>query len=146
MMKTLTLCAAATMLLLSSSVFSGAFSAGGVVIAGGSDGNARGTLSAVRASDNDVERIGCAIGYGYVRGHYAYCEATDADGIVAGCITDDVDMINTIASINTFSFVYFEWDGEQREPGELQSDWPTCAHVTVATRSTHIPEKIKIDM
>ena len=44
-------------------------------------------------------------------------------------------MINTISSINTFSYVYFQWDDEGM-----------CTHVTVATRSIHIPEKIEMEM
>jgi hypothetical protein len=103
---------------------------------------AQGNLVAARFSSNDVERIGCAVGYGNSVGHFAYCEATDAHDNDIACITYDAGMIDTIASINTFSFVFFRWEeGHSLPPG-----FELCTRVTVATRSTHIPEKIEMEM
>lgn len=131
----------AVMLLLSASAFSGAFQVAPVMI-DAVNGKAEGNLIAARFSASESERIGCAVGYGAQ--HYAYCEATDADGVVAGCITGDPVMIETIASINTFSFVYFTWAGDKWDG--WPDPMPECTHVTVATRSTHIPEKIEMEM
>jgi len=128
----------AAMLLMSSVAFAGMFKIDPVTIFDyGDTGRAGGNLIAARFSDNDYERIGCAVGNGD-DGAYAYCEASlvaDDDGGVY-CITYDPSMIDTIASIDTLSYVYFEWkyDGVGAN---------LCTHVTVATRSIHIPAKLK---
>jgi hypothetical protein len=140
-MKTLILFMAAAMLLLSSQTFAGAFHVAPVEIDFDKK-TARGNLIAARASESPHERIGCAVGYGYLLGHYAYCEATDADENAIKCITYDPDMIDTIASINTFSFVYYAWE----EGHSVPEGFELCTHVTVATRSIHIPEKIELEM
>jgi hypothetical protein len=131
-MKLFQLLLATALLLVCTHGFAGAFNPAPVAI--DLDGQvAEGNLIAARFSANEAERIGCAAGYG--NGHYAYCEASLGDGIDAFCITHDPVMIDTIASINTFSYVYFQWDDEG-----------ICTHVTVATRSIHIPEKIEMEM
>lgn len=124
-----------TLMLLSSLAFAGEFHVAPVtIVVDGDAGRASGNLIAARFSENDEERIGCAVGNGDV-GHYAYCEASLGQGNDALCITYDPAMIDTIASINTFSFVYFEWKFDGTEN--------ICTHVTVATRSIHIPSKLK---
>ena len=139
-MKFIQLLLTASMLLLSSHNFAGEFQVAPVEI----DFDkrvAKGNLIAARFSSNNEERIGCAVGNGVQSphhpdsDHYAYCEASLGDGLDAYCITYDAVMIDTIASINTFSFVYFEWEHEAGED--------LCTHVTVATRSIHIPAKLK---
>ena len=129
-MKIIQLLLAAAMLLLSSHAYAGAFQIAPVKI-DLDNREAEGNLIAARFSRNEEERIGCAVGH---RGgvHYAYCEASLGSGIDAFCVTYDPAMIDTIASINTFSFVNFAWDKEN-----------VCTDVTVATRSIHIPEKLK---
>ena len=129
-MKTFQLLLPAAILLLSSYVYAGAFKIAPVDIDFDKQW-AQGNLIAARFSDNEEERIGCAVGYGE-KGQYAYCEASLGTGKDAICTTFDPAMIDTIASINTFSFVYFQWDKDG-----------LCTHVTVATRSIHIPSKLK---
>ena len=137
-MNSVRLLLSAAILLVSSFAYAGAFKIAPVTIFdNGETGNAGGNLIAARFSDNEYERIGCAVASGD-NGPYAYCEASldaDDDGGVY-CITYDASMINAIASINTLSYVYFEWkfDGVNKN---------LCTHVTVATRSIHIPSKFK---
>lgn len=143
-MKLIKLLLPAVLMLICSQAFGGAFQVAPVSIDFDNQ-QAEGNLVAARASENPYERIGCAVGSGtespFGDGRqYAYCEAslTDNPGFDAWCLTDDAAMIDTIASINTFSFVYFQWDDG---PG-----YKVCTHVTVATRSIHIPQKIKWQM
>jgi hypothetical protein len=139
-MKIVQLLLPAAILLLSSHAFAGEFQISPVKIDLDNQ-EAQGSLLAARFSKNEEERIGCAVGNGVLspglpdNHHYAYCEASLGNGVDALCITYDAAMINTIASINTLSFVYFKW--------EYRSGQPLCTHVTVATRSRHIPEKLK---
>ena len=106
-----------TLMLLSSLAFAGEFHVAPVtIVVDGDAGRASGNLIAARFSEN-------------------YCEASLGQGNDALCITYDPAMIDTIASINTFSFVYFEWKFDGTEN--------ICTHVTVATRSIHIPSKLK---
>ena len=129
-MKIIRLLLPAAILLLSSYAYAGEFKIAPVEI-DFTNQVAQGNLIAARFSKNEEERIGCAVGYGE-KGHYAYCEASLGNGKEAICFTYDPAIIDTIASINTFSFVYFQWDKNE-----------SCTHVTVATRSIHIPEKLK---
>ena len=129
-MKIIQLLLTATILLLASHAYAGEFQIAPVKIDFDNQ-EAQGNLIAARFSRNEEERIGCAVGNGD-KVHYAYCEASLGNGKDAFCITYDPAMIDTIASINTLSFVYFKWDNSE-----------TCTHVTVATRSIHIPEKLK---
>ena len=143
-MKLIQLVLPAAMLLLSSLAFAGAFHVAPVSI-DFDEQVAEGNLIAARASESPHERIGCDVGSGYLLGHYAICEATDATNNQIQCITDEPEMIDTIASINTFSYVYFTWgDVEGKEDPPDGYEW--CRHVTVATRSIHIPEKIEMEM
>jgi hypothetical protein len=136
-MKIIQLLLPAAILLLSSHAYAGEFHIAPVEIDFNAQ-SAQGNLIAARFSKNEEERIGCAVGNGVqslghpTNDHYAYCEASLGNGVNAYCITYDPAMIDTIASINTLSFVYFEWSGDG-----------LCTHVTVATRSIHIPEKLK---
>ena len=132
-MKLIKLLLVAAMLLLSSQTFAGEFHVALVEIDFDNQ-QAQGNLIAARFSENDEERIGCALGNGDGR-PYAYCEASLGAGNDAFCITYDAAMIDTIASINTFSFVYFKWEHKVGED--------LCRHVTVATRSIHIPSRLK---
>ena len=133
-MKIIQLLLTAAILLLSSHAYAGKFQIAPVEIDFTAQ-KAQGNLIAARFSKNEEERIGCAVGNND-KVHYAYCEASLGNEKDAFCITDDPAMIDTIASINTFSFVYFEWKYD--ELGDA-----VCSHVTVATRSIHIPEKLK---
>ena len=139
-MKIVQLLVTAAILLLSSHAYAGEFQYSPVKI-DLENYVAQGNLLAARFSKNEEERIGCAVGSGVLspglpdNPHYAYCEASLGNGVDALCITYDPEMIDTIASINAFSFVYFQW--------EYLKGYPQCTHVTVATRSIHIPEKLK---
>ena len=139
-MKIIQLLLPAAILLLSSHVYAGEFQIAPVEIDFDNQW-AEGNLIAARFSKNEEERIGCAVGNGVrspghpAKDHYAYCEASLGNGVDAFCITYDAAMIDTIASINTLSYVYFEW--------ENRSGDNRCTHVTVATRSIHIPERFK---
>ena len=143
-MKLIQLLLPAAMLLLSSHAIAGEFNVARVDIDFGEQ-VAEGNLIAARASNNQYERIGCGVGAGYVLGHYANCEATDATNNHIQCITDEPEMIDTIASINTYSYVYFTW-GTVDGKGDPPDGYEWCRHVTFATRSVHIPEKIEIEM
>lgn len=102
---------------------------------------AGGNLYETRFTGNTEDRIGCALGSG-VRGTYAYCEAFDGTD-VAACLTYDQKIIDVIASINTFSWVYFEWGDKIFEQDGTGIEFYECNHVTVATRSTHIPRVLE---
>ena len=135
-MKLLQSLVPAVLLLVCAQAFAGAYNAAPVYI-DIEEQWAEGNLIAARFSDNDAERIGCAVGNGVLspdpaNAHYAYCEASLVAGESVSCLTYDPAMIDTIASINSFSYVYFRWNDEGM-----------CTHVTVATRSTHIPGKLK---
>jgi len=134
-MKFIQLLLTATMVLLSSLAFAGEFKIAPVTIDLDNQW-AEGNLIAARFSKNPHERIGCAVGNGVKspfgdNGAYAYCEAALRPKLKAFCASDDPSMIDTIASINIFSYVYFEWKDD------------VCTHVTVATRSIHIPSALK---
>ena len=139
-MKFIRLLLPAAILLLSSHAYAGEFQIAPVEIDFDNQ-TAQGNLIAARFSKNEEERIGCAVGNGVLspgapdNHNYAYCEASLGNGVDAYCITFDPAMINTIASINTLSFVYFRW--------EHLGGYQQCTHVTVATRSIHIPDKLK---
>jgi len=140
-MKVSQLLLLAVTLLLSSYAFAGEFQIAPVEI--DSDNQwAQGNLIAARFSKNEEERIGCAVGNGRLspghpdRDHYAYCEASLGNGVDAYCITYDTAMIDTIAGINTLSFVFFQWENGL-------DGMSYCTHVTVATRSIHISDKLK---
>ena len=143
-MKLIKLLLPAILILLCSQAIAGEFHVAPVSI-DFENQQAQGNLIAARASENPHERIGCAVGSGAYSPfgdgrQYAYCEAslTDSPGFDALCVTDDAAMIDTIASINTFSFVFFQW--------EHGDSFNVCTHVTVATRSVHIPQKIELEM
>ena len=139
-MKIIRLLLPAAILLLSSHALAGEFQIAPVEIDFDKQ-EAQGNLIAARFSKNEEERIGCAVGNGVLspgqpdNDHYAYCEASLGNGVDAYCLTYDAAMIDTISSINTFSFVFFKW--------EFLGGYNYCTHVTVATRSIHIPEKLK---
>lgn len=131
-MKLIRLLLSAT-LLLSFTAYAGLFKIDPVTIVGDEEaGRASGNLIAARFSENEYERIGCAVAYREDK-QFAYCEASLEPGDESGvyCVTEDPVVIDTIASINTFSYVYFAWESGK------------CTEVTVATRSIHIPAKLK---
>ena len=129
-MKAIQLLLPAVILLLPLQVFAGEFQIAPVKI-DLENREAQGNLLAARFSKNEEERIGCAVGH-REKTHYAYCEASLGNDTDAYCITFDPAMIDTIASINTMSFVNFRWNKDE-----------VCTDVTVATRSVHISEKLK---
>ena len=135
-MKLIRLLLQAVLLLLSTSAFAGEYKADPVFI-DNENHIAGGNLYETRFTGGELERIGCALGSGN-RGTYGYCSANDGFTTV-GCLTYDQKILNVIASINTFSFVFFEW-GSKYEATIGDVTHYDCLHVTIATRSTHIPD------
>lgn len=139
-MKLVKLLLPAALLLLSIDGFAGQYKADPVYI-DLEQQVATGSLYATRFSSNSDERIGCAVANGDERGLFGYCEAKyfdpdSAELLAADCFTYDDKMIEAIQSINTYSFVYFTWERQNRKG----FDDNVCTNVTVATRSTHIPD------
>jgi hypothetical protein len=136
-MKFIQLLLPAAMMLLSSGALAGEYKADPVLIDDATH-TAGGNLYEARFRiEGGNELIGCALGSG-TRGTYGYCSAHDGSQTV-GCLTYDQKILNVIASINTFSFIFFEW-GDRYEATIGEITHYDCLHVTVATRSTHIPD------
>lgn len=136
-MKPFRLVLPAVLLLLCCNAFAGAYNGIPVFINDQVEHVAGGNLYATRFETDGNEYIGCALGSG-TRGTYGYCTAFDGSTEV-GCVTYDQKILNVIASINTFSWVYFEWGNkfEGYIGGVVMYE---CLHVTIATRSNHIPD------
>lgn len=89
--------------------------------------HADGSLVAARGSSDSVQRIGC-LTYSFNRG---VCTATDSAGNSAGCYSVNPDTVQTMRSLDSDSYLYFDWD----ENG-------VCTTVFVHKSSTYRPGSI----
>jgi hypothetical protein len=95
-------------------------------------GSAAGSMATARASASDVEFIGCGVratdnGEGGVK-VWAFCQATDAAGVEAYCVTDNRELLDIIQNVADYSFVTFTWNAEVR-----------CRFIGISTQSFYIP-------
>lgn len=96
-------------------------------------GNARGSMTSARFSDNDEEYIGCGVRlYAQPDGsyyHWGFCQAKDADGEQVFCDTEDSEILDIMKATGDYSYITFQWgtDGE-------------CTGVGFSTQSFYIPE------
>lgn len=87
--------------------------------------SASGSLGSVHNSSDRTQYIGCNLGrFG---GH---CYAQNTAGVTRSCVTQDPDVMNTIASLNGDSHLIFYWD---------QSG--TCTAVYVSIESFSAPKE-----
>jgi hypothetical protein len=75
------------------------------VFQGSSFGYGGGSLVDARGSTDSIQSMGC-----YTNGTSAGCTAVNKDGVAGSCFTVDPIMIDTIESISSESYVYFQWD------------------------------------
>lgn len=98
-------------------------------------GNAQGSMSTARFSDNDVEYIGCGVRIwsqpdgSYM--HWGFCQAKAADGTQSICNTEDPEMLDVMKATGDYSFITFEWDADGN-----------CTYLGFSTQSFYIPEHI----
>jgi hypothetical protein len=95
--------------------------------------SAIGSKSAARFSDNDVERIGCAVTAtgddDSTTGLSGRCAAVDANGDEANCFTTNLDMIDTIRGISDYDSITFAWNEDSE-----------CTQISNAKFSNTIPD------
>lgn len=68
--------------------------------------HADGNLVDARGSSDSLQRIGC-LTYSSNRG---VCVATDSTGNSAGCYSVDPGTVQTMRSLDSDSYLYFDWD------------------------------------
>lgn len=96
-------------------------------------GNARGSMTSARFSDNDEEYIGCGVRlWSQPDGTYfnwGFCQAKDADGEQVFCETEDSEMLDIMKATGDYSYITFEWDTDGN-----------CIGIGFSTQSFYIPE------
>ena len=125
-------------LVMTTAVFAGEESIQPVLITVEDDtsGQAWGSMSTARFSDNDVEMIGCGTRAWEGGFRNGFCQATDAEGTYRGCYTEDSVLLDNMRATGDYSFVNFKW-----APGEFNDDvWPLCTLVQFSTQSFYIPD------
>jgi len=104
-----------------------------------------GTLSSVRFTADDVQKIGCRLravardeGDPRPTGLSALCTAVDINGTNYSCYSADPAMVEVVKAISPYSFVRFEMELEFTPEGIPNLQF--CEDLLVATRSQHIPD------
>jgi hypothetical protein len=106
--------------IFSVSVFAGQSAPVPLTITVNEDGSgfAGGDMRTARNSKNDIESIGCGTRI-YDDGNggtwsWAFCQATDADGVFAQCFTQNPGLAAALDSVSDSSYLTFNWvaDGE----------------------------------
>jgi hypothetical protein len=96
-------------------------------------GYAWGDLVTARYSENDFEVIGCGVRR-FADGDdvtlLGFCQATSADNVRVACFTDDPRLIDSLASLNVYSYISFSWDADQ-----------ACTSIGNSTNSFYLPAK-----
>ena len=99
---------------------------------------AEGIMKTARFSSNQDELIGCGVRY-YLNEDlvidfsWAFCQArlSYEPGIYVSCYTENPELIDKIAALNSYTYVVFQWN-----------DNGDCTHFGFSTQSMHIPEKV----
>lgn len=96
---------------------------------------AQGNMRAARNSKNDVENIGCGTrifddGAGGTWS-WAFCQATDADGVFAQCFTQNPGLVAALNAVADGSFLTFDW--VEVTPGDYE-----CTKIGASTQSFYL--------
>lgn len=85
-----------------------------------------------RYSKNDLDVIGCGVRmFAEGAGGFGFCQAQDAEGDAALCVTTDPALLAVMGGISDFGFITFAWD----EEGD-------CTRVGFSTQSLYLPRKL----
>jgi hypothetical protein len=98
-------------------------------------GFAQGDMLTARYSDNDVEFIGCGtrtIEAGGPLFHFGFCQATDSEGNMAFCSTNDADLLTSMRATADYSFVTFGFNTDG-----------VCTRIGFSTQSFYLPNKVQ---
>ena len=123
--------------MFSISVFAGQVAPAPLTIEINEDGSgfAGGDMRTARNSTNDIENIGCGTRI-YDDGaggtwSWAFCQATDADGVFAQCFTQNAGLVAALDSVADSSYLTFSWvaDGE---------DNYECTKIGTSTQSFYL--------
>jgi hypothetical protein len=101
------------------------FHTGQAVVIVDDDRLANGDLGYVHNTADKNEYIGCE-----VYGDWGYCYAMNTAGTYRACATSDPDMVSTIRSLQSDSYLSFWW-----------SDSGYCSSITVRTESMTEPKR-----
>lgn len=98
-------------------------------------GSAQGNMRTARNSKNDVENIGCGSRV-YDDGaggtwSWAFCQATDADGVFAQCFTQNPALVAALDSVADGSFLTFGW--VENAPEDFE-----CTRIGTSTQSFYL--------
>ena len=95
---------------------------------------AQGDMVTARTADNLLEDIGCGIRVFDIDPvvKLGFCQAREASGQIATCITENPEMVDVIASLNDASFISFSWN-----------DSSFCTRIGVSTQSWYLPKSDK---
>ena len=104
---------AATLILFASTAFAGLYLPERVTV-DLQERLANGDMYSARYSRGDSEFIGCGLytldDYNGGYAAFAFCQAQDANGVVAFCATQNAGLIEAIRALGDFSSVTFRWD------------------------------------
>ena len=95
---------------------------------------ANGDQYSARTDANDEVFIGCGTRVfddGVNTFSFGFCQATDAEGDVINCSTENPTLVDAMSANNTFAFITFSWDANTFE----------CTRVGFSTQSFYLPEK-----
>jgi hypothetical protein len=95
-------------------------------------GNALGNMTTARFSADAVQYIGCSArryddGAGGATG-FGFCQAGSADGVEGFCSTDNIEVLEAIQSISSYSYISFAWNADG-----------VCRTISNSTQSFYIP-------
>lgn len=91
-------------------------------------GQAFGSLTSARYSDNDIELIGCGI-FNPPGARLGFCQARTANDDYRLCTTTDPVLMSTLSVLSSSSYINFRWDAN----GE-------CTNIGISTQSSYLPE------
>jgi hypothetical protein len=94
---------------------------------------AHGDQWTARASDNDLEHIGCGIrkfddGAGGAVS-LGFCQAGDAAGVDGFCSTENAVLLEAMESTSAFAYITFNWNADG-----------LCTRIGNSTQSFYLPE------
>jgi hypothetical protein len=95
-------------------------------------GFAHGDQWTARASDNDLEHIGCGIrkfddGAGGAIS-FGFCQARDAAGVDGFCSTENAALLEAMESTSAFAYITFNWNADGQ-----------CTRIGNSTQSFYLP-------
>ena len=94
-------------------------------------GNARGDVTTVRNSEDDVSLIGCGVRTFEGGFRFGFCQAALEEEMNYTCFTEDPTLLDTINGLSDFAFITFSWTDDGT--GNL-----TCNSVGSSTQSFYL--------